>query len=99
MNRLLRVFDTLLVLALSGLLLVAVLLMGEYTMNAADYRFGSEVAGWAHRSANHYVATTAAQALLAALGLAAGFLVRSSGIRRVARTSAFALSAMIAIFL
>ena len=99
MNKLLRVFDTLLVLALGGLLLVAVLLMGEYTMNAADHRFGSEVAGWAHQSANHYVATTAAQALLAALGLAAGFLVRSSGIRRVARIGGPALSAMIAVLL
>ena len=80
-----QILEFLIALALVGLLTLAALTLADYAANSGEYRFGTEVAGWAYQSPDHYLAVSVAQLALPAIGLAAGLLTRQEGLRRSVR--------------
>ena len=95
----LQILEFLIVLALVGLLMLAALTLADYAANGGEYRFGTEVAGWAYRSPAHYIAVSVAQLALPAIGLAAGLLTRQEGIRRSVRGGMLALAIAVLVLL
>ena len=86
-------------LALLGLLVLAALTLAHYAANSGEYRFGTEVAGWAYRSPDHYLAVSVAQLALPVIGLAAGLLTRQEGLRRSVRGGMVALAFAVLVLL
>ena len=88
----LQTLELLIVLVLVGLLALAALTLADYAANSGEYRFGTEVAGWAYRSPDHYLAVSVAQFALPAIGLVAGLFTRQARIRCAVRGIMLALA-------
>ena len=88
----LRIVEILIALALAGLLLFAALTLADFVADSSEYRFGTEVSGWAYQSSGHYLGVSVAQLVLPIVGLAAGLLTRRAAIRRSIRGGMLALS-------
>ena len=95
----LQTLELLIVLVLVGLLALAALTLADYAANSGEYRFGTEVAGWAYQSPDHYLAVSVAQLALPAIGLAAGLFTRQDDIRRAVRGIMLALAIAVLVLL